>query len=56
MEYDPGRMQFAAGSPDRTGAAPRNDFIFTEIRENSGLGKGLFEFQAPADVETIGLP
>jgi outer membrane lipoprotein carrier protein len=55
MEYDPGRMQLQRVALIERGGA-RNDFIFTEIRENTGLGKGLFEFQAPADVEAIGLP
>ena len=55
MEYDPGRMQLQRVALIERGGA-RNDFIFTEIRENKGLGKGLFEFQAPADVEAIGLP
>lgn len=55
MEYDPGRMQLQRVALIERGGA-RNDFIFTNIRENAGLGKRLFEFQAPADVETVGLP
>lgn len=55
MEYDPGRMQLQRVSLIERGGA-RNDFIFTKIRENAGLGKGLFDFQAPAGVETVGLP
>ena len=55
LEYDPGRMQLQRVALIERGGA-RNDFIFTNIRENSGLGKGLFEFQAPADVEAVGLP
>ncbi len=55
MEYDPGRMQLQRVALIERGGA-RNDFIFTNIRENAGLGKGLFEFQAPPDVEAVGLP
>ncbi|MDE2758439.1 MAG: outer membrane lipoprotein carrier protein LolA [Acidobacteriota bacterium] len=55
MEYDPGRMQLQRVALIERGGA-RNDFIFTNIRENAGLDKGLFEFQAPADVEAVGLP
>ena len=55
MEYDPGRMQLQRVALIERGGA-RNDFIFTDIRENEGLSKGLFEFQAPADVEAVGLP
>jgi outer membrane lipoprotein carrier protein len=55
MEYDPGRMQLQrVALIERDGA--RNDFIFTNIRENAGLGKDLFEFQAPAGVEAVGVP
>lgn len=55
MEYAPGRMQLQrVALIERDGA--RNDFIFTNIRENAGLGKGLFDFQAPAEVESVGLP
>ena len=55
MEYDPGRMQLQRVSLIERGGA-RNDFIFTNIRENAGLDKGLFEFQAPPGVEAVGLP
>jgi len=55
MEYDPGRMQLQRVALIERGGA-RNDFIFTNIRENAGLGKGLFEFQAPADLDAVGLP
>ena len=55
MEYDPGRMQLQRVAMIERGGA-RNDFIFTNIRENAGLAKGLFEFQAPAEVEAVGLP
>ena len=55
MEYDPGRMQLQRVALIERGGT-RNDFIFTNIRENAGLGKGLFEFQAPAGVEAVGLP
>ena len=55
LEYDPGRMQLQrVALIERSGA--RNDFIFTNIRENGGMGKGLFEFQPPADSEAAGLP
>ena len=55
MEYDPGRMQLQRVALIERGGA-RNDFIFTNIRENAGLGKTLFDFQAPEDVEAVGLP
>ncbi len=55
MEYDPDRMQLQRVALIERGGA-RNDFIFTNIRENAGLGKTLFDFQAPADVEAVGLP
>lgn len=55
MEYDPGRMQLQRVALIERGGA-RNDFIFTNIRENAGLGKDLFEFQAPAGVEAVGVP
>lgn len=55
MEYDPGRMQLQRVALIERGGA-RNNFIFTNIRENAGLGKELFEFQAPAGVEGVGLP
>lgn len=55
MEYDPGRMQLQRVALIERGGA-RNDFIFTDIRENAGIGKGLFEFQPPADSEEAGLP
>ncbi len=55
MEYDPGRMQVQrVAIIDRGGA--RNDFVFTNIRENSGLSESLFEFRAPTGVEVVGLP
>ena len=55
MEYDPGRIQLQRVALIERGGA-RNDFIFTNIRENAGLSKGLFEFQGAADVEAVGLP
>lgn len=55
MEYDPGRMQLQRVALIERGGAS-NDFIFTNIRENAGLGKDLFEFQAPAGVEAVGVP
>ena len=55
MEYDPGRMQLQRVALIERGGA-RNDFIFTNIRENAGLGKDVFRFQAPAGVEAVGLP
>ena len=55
MEYDPGRMQPQRVALIERGGA-RNDFIFTNIRENAGLGKTMFDFQVPADVEAVGLP
>ena len=55
MEYDPGRMQLQRVALIERGGA-RNDFIFTNIRENAGLVKGLFEFQGPEDLDAVGLP
>lgn len=55
MEYDPVGMQLQRVALIEDGGA-RNDFIFTNIRENTGFGKDLFEFRVPAGVKTIGLP
>lgn len=55
MEYDPGRMQLQRVALIERGGA-RNDFIFSRIRENAGLSKGLFEFQGSEDPEAVGLP
>lgn len=55
MEYDPGRMQLQRVALIERGGA-RNDFIFTNIRENAGLSKGLFDFQGSADLDAADLP
>lgn len=55
MEYDPVQMQMQRVAIIESGGA-RNDFIFTNIRENTGLSEKLFEFRAPAGVEVVGLP
>jgi outer membrane lipoprotein-sorting protein len=55
LEFDPGRMQLQRVAIIERGGA-RNDFVFTNIRENSGLSESLFKFRAPAGVEVVGLP
>ncbi len=53
MEYEPGRVQLQRVIIfDIDGST--SEFVFTNIKENSGLSPKLFEFHIPSNVEVIG--
>jgi len=53
MEYEPGRVQLQRVTIfDIDGST--SEFVFTNIKENSGLSPKLFEFHIPSNVEVIG--
>ena len=50
LEYQPMQMQMRRITIIDQARA-RNDFIFTNIKENTGLRKKLFEFKMPLNAE-----
>jgi len=53
MEYEPGRVQLQRVIIfDIDGST--SEFVFTNIKENSGLSPKLFEFHIPSNIEVIG--
>jgi outer membrane lipoprotein carrier protein len=55
MEYD-GRSMQLQRIVIYSWDGSKSEFIFTNIKENSGLGAGLFDFKIPPNVEIVGAP
>jgi len=54
LEYHPFQMQMQRITTTNR-ARVRNDFIFTNIKENIGLMKNIFEFKIPLNAELYGV-
>ena len=54
LEYHPFQMQMRRITIINR-ARVRNDFVFTNIKENTGLKKKLFEFEMPLNAEFYGI-
>ena len=52
MEVDPANYQVRRLVVAHTDGS-RNEFIFSNIRTNTGLKASLFDFKAPAGVEVV---